>query len=52
MKEPIYNGAYYKKIGNVNFRPFNFSDKDYQAWLTIENAAHPEHPQSIEQADT
>ncbi len=34
----------------MTFRPFDFSDKDYQAWLTIENTAHPEHPQSIEQA--
>ncbi len=34
----------------MTFRPFDFSDNDYQAWLTIENTAHPEHPQSIEQA--
>jgi GNAT superfamily N-acetyltransferase len=34
----------------VNFRPFNYSDADYQTWADIANAVHPDYPQSIEQA--
>jgi GNAT superfamily N-acetyltransferase len=34
----------------MNFRPFNYSDADYQLWAAIANAAHPDYPQSIEQA--
>jgi GNAT superfamily N-acetyltransferase len=34
----------------MNFRPFNFSDADYQTWADIANTVHPDYPQSIEQA--
>jgi GNAT superfamily N-acetyltransferase len=34
----------------MNFRPFNFSDTDYQTWVNLANAIHPDSPQSIEQA--
>jgi GNAT superfamily N-acetyltransferase len=34
----------------MNFRPFNYSDADYQTWADIANAVHPDYPQSIEQA--
>jgi GNAT superfamily N-acetyltransferase len=34
----------------MNFRPFNFSDADYQTWETLTNAIHPDYPQSVEQA--
>jgi GNAT superfamily N-acetyltransferase len=32
----------------MNFRPFDFSDADYQAYVNVANAAHPEAPQSAE----
>jgi GNAT superfamily N-acetyltransferase len=32
----------------MNIRPFDFSDSDYQAYVDVANAAHPETPQSAE----
>jgi GNAT superfamily N-acetyltransferase len=34
----------------MNIRPFHFDEADYQAWASIENTVHPDHPQSVEQA--
>jgi hypothetical protein len=34
----------------MKFRPFNYSDADYQTWETLTNTIHPDYPQSIEQA--
>jgi GNAT superfamily N-acetyltransferase len=34
----------------MNFRPFNYSDADYQTWADIANTVHPDYPQSIAQA--
>lgn len=34
----------------MNFRPFDYSDADYETWLKLANAIHPDHPQSIERA--
>ncbi|MGL4610952.1 MAG: GNAT family N-acetyltransferase [Trueperaceae bacterium] len=32
----------------MNFRPFNFSDEDYQVWVDVNNTAHPDSLQSLE----
>jgi GNAT superfamily N-acetyltransferase len=34
----------------MNFRPFDYSDADYQSWETLTNTIHPDYPQSTEQA--
>jgi GNAT superfamily N-acetyltransferase len=34
----------------MNFRPFDYSDADYQRWETLTNTIHPDYPQSTEQA--
>lgn len=32
----------------MNIRPFDFSDRDYQAYVDVANAAHPEAPRTVE----
>jgi GNAT superfamily N-acetyltransferase len=34
----------------MNFRPFNYSDADYETWAAIANDVHPDYPQSVEGA--
>jgi GNAT superfamily N-acetyltransferase len=34
----------------MKFRPFTYSEADYQTWERLTNTIHPDHPQSIEQA--
>ncbi len=34
----------------MKFRPFSYTDADYERWAAIAKAVHPDYPQSIEQA--
>lgn len=34
----------------MNFRPFDYSDADYEIWANLANRIHPDYPQNVAQA--